>query len=79
MGGSAGANSGPKSIKVTTKITVDAHFGRDGELTSGIIVETNQAAGDWSEQNQQDQQNGQSQPNPQSQPSTRSWEIERTP
>jgi hypothetical protein len=79
MGGRmGGSSSGPKSIKVTTKITVGAHFGRDGELTSGTIVETNQAA-DQSQQNQQDQPDGQSQPNPQSQPSTRSWEIERTP
>jgi hypothetical protein len=79
MGGSFGSGSGPKSIKLTTKITVNAHFGRDGELTSGTIVEMNQAAGDQSQQNQPDQQNGQSQPNPQSQSSTRSWEIERTP
>jgi hypothetical protein len=72
-GGSFDPSSGPKSIKLTTKITVDAHFGRDGGLTSGTIVETNQTAGDQSQQNQQDQQNGQSQP------STRSWEIARTP
>jgi hypothetical protein len=78
-GGMGGSDSGPKSIKVTTKITVDAHFARDGQLTSGTIVEANQAAGDQSQQNQQDQQNGQSQPNPQSQASTRSWMVERTP
>jgi hypothetical protein len=76
MGG--GMGSGPKSIKVTTKVTVDAHFGRDGALTSGTIAETSQAAGDQSAQNQQDQQDGQSQPNVPSQPLTRSWVIERT-
>jgi hypothetical protein len=70
MGGSSGSSSGRKSAKVTTKIAVDAHFGVDGELTSGSIVETNRAAGD---PNQQNQQNGQSQP------LTRSWQIERMP
>lgn len=70
-GGMGGFGSGPKSTKVTTQITVDAHFSRDGQLTSGTIVETNQAAGDQGQQDQQDQ------PNPQSQPLTRSWKIER--
>jgi hypothetical protein len=78
-GGGFGGGSSPKSIKLTTKITVDAHFGRDGGLTSGTIVETTQAAGDQSQQNDQDQQNGQSQANPQGQPQTRTWEIERAP
>jgi hypothetical protein len=78
MGGPFGSSSGPKSIKVTTNITVDAHFGRDGELTSGTIVETNQVAGDQSHRNEQDGQNGQSQANPQSESSTRSWAVERT-
>jgi hypothetical protein len=45
-GGSFGSSSGPKSIKVTTKISVAAHFGRDGQLTSATIVEANQAADD---------------------------------
>ncbi|MDB5092258.1 MAG: hypothetical protein JWO85_359, partial [Candidatus Eremiobacteraeota bacterium] len=76
-GGGFGGGSSPKSIKLTTKITVDAHFGRDGGLTSGTIVETTQAAGDQSQQNDQDQQNGQGQANPQGQPQTRTWEIER--
>jgi uncharacterized membrane protein YgcG len=70
MGGGGGnpfgSSSGPKNTKVTTKITVDAHFGADGELISGTIVESNQVAGE------------QTQPNPQSQPSTRSWQIDRT-
>ena len=34
-GGSFGSSSGPKSIKVTTKISVAAHFGRDGQLQPG--------------------------------------------
>ncbi len=36
MGGGrmGGSSSGPRSIKVTTKITIDAHVGRDGGLTS---------------------------------------------
>jgi hypothetical protein len=76
-GGAFGSDS-PKSIKVTTKITLDAHFGRDGELMSGTIVETSQTAGDQRQPDEQDDQNGQSQPNPQNQPSTRSWKIERT-
>jgi hypothetical protein len=63
-GDSFGSPSG-HSTKVTTKITVE-HFGVDGELTSGTIVETNQMAGQ------------QSQPNPQSQPLTRTWQIDRT-
>jgi hypothetical protein len=78
-GDSSDSSAPPKSIKVTTKIAVDAHFGRNGQLTSGTIVETNQASGDQSQTNQQDDQNGQSQPNPQIQPSMRSWKIERTP
>jgi len=49
MGGSLGSSSGPKSIKVTTKVTIDAHFDRNGELTSGSIVETNQSADSQSE------------------------------
>jgi len=51
MGGGrmGGSNSGPKSIKVTTKITVAAHFGGDGRLTSATIVEANQAADDQSQ------------------------------
>jgi hypothetical protein len=65
-GDSSDSNSGPRSIKVTTKISVDAHFGRNGQLTSGSIVETIQAA-------------DQSQPSPQVQPSLRSWRIERAP
>lgn len=77
-GDSSDSNSGPRSIKVTTKISVDAHFGRNGQLTSGSIVETIQAA-DQSQPNQPDEQNGQSQPNPQVQPSLRSWRIERAP
>jgi hypothetical protein len=48
-GGSLGSSSGRKNTKVTTKITVDAHFGVDGELTSGTIVETNQGPGDQSQ------------------------------
>jgi hypothetical protein len=79
-GGRAGGSSGaPQSIKVTTTIAVDAHFGGNGQLTSGTIVETNQASGDQSQPHQQDEQDGQSLPNPQIQPSTRSWKIERTP
>lgn len=76
MGDSFGSGSSRKSAKVTTKIVVAAHFGIDGELTSGSIVETNQPSGDPSPQ---DHQNGQSEPNPQSQPVTRSWQIERMP
>ncbi len=49
MGGSLGSSSGPKSIKVTTKITVAAHFGHDGQLSSATIVEANQAADDQSQ------------------------------
>jgi hypothetical protein len=81
MGGGrmGGSSSGPKSIKVTTKITVNAHFGRDGALTTGTIAETTQSAGDQSQQNQPDQPSDQSQQNPQSEPMMRSWEIERTP
>ena len=65
-GGRMSDGSSPKSVKVTTTITVAARFSRDGELTSGTIVETNQAADD------------QSQSTAQSQPSTRSWQVERT-
>jgi hypothetical protein len=65
-GDSSGADAGPKSITVTTKIAVDAHFGRNGQLTAGTIVETMQAA-------------DQSGPAPQVQTSTRYWKIERTP
>jgi hypothetical protein len=74
-GDSFGSRSSQKSAKMTTKITVDAHYGVDGELTSGTIVETNQVAG---EQSAQDQQNGQSGPTPQTQPLTRTWQIDRT-
>ena len=70
----AGFGSGPKSVTVTTTITVDAHFGRDGTLLSGRIVETNQSADDESPQNQDGYQNGQGGA---SQPLTRSWQIER--
>jgi hypothetical protein len=35
-------------VKVTTTITVAARFNRDGELMSGTIDETNQAADDQS-------------------------------
>ena len=49
MGGSLGSSSGPKSVKVTTKVTIDAHFDRNGELTSGSIVETSQSADGQSE------------------------------
>ena len=75
-GGSFSPSSGPRSTKVMTKIAVDTHFGRNGELTSATIVETNQSARDQSRQNQEDQP---SEANPQSQPSTRSWQIDRTP
>jgi hypothetical protein len=74
-GDSFGSSSSQKTNKMTTKITVDAHFGVDGELASGTIVETNQIAG---VQNQQDQQDGQSRQNPQTQPLTRTWQIDRT-
>jgi hypothetical protein len=63
---SFGSNSGPKSLKMTTRVAVDAHFGTDGALTSGAIVETNQAAA--ADENQ-----------PSAQSSTRSWQIQRTP
>jgi hypothetical protein len=69
-GDSSDSSSSPKSIKVTTKITVDAHFARNGQLTSGMIVETIQTPADQNQPNQQDEQNGQS--------SMRFWKIERT-
>jgi uncharacterized membrane protein YgcG len=65
-GDSSDASSGLENSKVTTKISADAHFGRDGQLTSGTIVETIQA-------------DARSQSSPQDQPSTRFWKIERTP
>jgi hypothetical protein len=34
-------NAAPKSVSVTTKVTVSAHFGLEGVLTSATIVETN--------------------------------------
>jgi hypothetical protein len=74
MGGPFGSGSQAKSVKVTTTITLDARFSRDGALATGRIVETNQTADD---QSQQSSQNGATQ-NPQSQSSLRSWQIERT-
>jgi hypothetical protein len=46
MGG--GRRSGSSALTMTTQLTVNAHFARDGALTSGTIVETSQAAGDQS-------------------------------
>jgi hypothetical protein len=70
MGGGSGnsfdSSSGRTNTKVTTTITVDAHFDANGELMSGTIVEANQIAGEQTQQN------------PQSQPSTRTWQIDRT-
>jgi len=54
-----------RCVKVTTTITVAARFNRDGELMSGTIDETNQAADD------------QSPSSPGGQPATLSWQIER--
>ena len=62
---SGGSSSGPTSVKVTTTITVAARFNRDGELMSGTIDETNQAADD------------QSPSSPGGQPATLTWQIER--
>jgi hypothetical protein len=74
MGGLFGSGSQPKSVRVTTSITLDAHFSREGALATGSIVETNQTAED---QSQQSSQNASTR-NPQSQSFTRSWQIERT-
>ncbi|MGD1067781.1 MAG: hypothetical protein ABR975_13280 [Vulcanimicrobiaceae bacterium] len=63
-GGLLGANSRPPSIKVTTTVLIDAHFGPDGQLRTGSIIEKSQAAGDQT-----------SAENP---PSTRSWVVDRT-
>jgi hypothetical protein len=47
-GDTSGTSTAPTKFNVTTKVTVSAHFGRDGGLTSGTIVETTSRTDDQS-------------------------------